>query len=214
MDADAGIAAIEDIPAHGDGEDGDSEEDSEVVEDEDGLSPEHDEPGSQASTPRGPPTPPPNDNVPPTPPPFPPAPDVFDIPDGAFEDPPAQGDDIPPVPGHRRVVQASTHEWGPFRMTWVKPSSGKRYGSWQALCRYHCAEGRRCTKAVSVEAPGDDAAKSKALSFAKHWSVQAAFGKKKKGMCICIYVPFISGTFVLAEVHAQPVDASQFSAAA
>ena len=84
------------------------------------------------------------------------------------------------APAPSKTVNEFTTEWGPYRLTWVKPKPGAhQFGAWQGLCRFHRMRTVKCTKRVSVSGP-TDAEKEDALNMAKHWCVHSILFTRKK----------------------------------
>lgn len=86
-------------------------------------------------------------------------------------------------PGHSeariaRVVQPETLEaWGDgvqkFRITWRKPNSDCKNGSWQGICPYHAKGPKtKCTKALTVQSNTEEA-RTACLRMIQHWLVSA-----------------------------------------
>ena len=86
-------------------------------------------------------------------------------------------------PGHSeeriaRVVQPETLEaWGDgpqkFRITWRRPTSDCKNGSWQGICPYHAKGPKtKCTKALTVQNNTEEA-KTACLRMIQHWLVSA-----------------------------------------
>ena len=68
----------------------------------------------------------------------------------------------------------SLHQWGSFSLEWRPRSKKYKCGAWQVTCRYHALSvATRCTRTVSVLAPGDIACVEMAERFAKSWCLQA-----------------------------------------
>lgn len=51
-------------------------------------------------------------------------------------------------------TQPETHEWGPFRLTWVVPTDRCKYGAWQGTWRFHRLDTVKCTKRLAVQSEG------------------------------------------------------------
>ena len=74
----------------------------------------------------------------------------------------------------QRVIQAGTHSWGYFRMTW-RAASGNMCASWQATCRFHGHHRgdkltTRCARSAKVACNAVEGAESEAqLRELKAW---------------------------------------------
>ena len=88
------------------------------------------------------------------------------------KDPPTKEEKI------SRLVQPETLEaWGAgpqkFRITWRKPTSDCKNGSWQGICPYHAKGPKtKCTKALTV-ANSSEEARTACLHMIQHWLVSA-----------------------------------------
>lgn len=93
---------------------------------------------------------------------------------------PASSSSARPTPVEKisRSVQPQTLEaWGAgpqkFRITWRKPTSDCKNGSWQGICPYHAKGPKtKCTKALTVSNSTEEA-KTACLRMIQHWLVSA-----------------------------------------
>ena len=75
-------------------------------------------------------------------------------------------------------MQATILEWPPFRLTWVAPSRGARYGAWQGRCAYHKLNANTdCTKRINL-VQGET--REEACDIIKLWMLHAALCEWKR----------------------------------
>mmetsp|Transcript_37727 Transcript_37727/g.121363 ORF Transcript_37727/g.121363 Transcript_37727/m.121363 type:complete len:213 (-) Transcript_37727:411-1049(-) len=77
-----------------------------------------------------------------------------------------------------RQVRDESGPWGPYRITWVPPKPGGKFGAWQGVCPYHKLNSTTlCTKRLNlIEGESVEIAKS----MIQGWLLQSCLHNRKR----------------------------------
>ena len=77
-----------------------------------------------------------------------------------------------------RQVRDESGPWGPYRITWVPPKPGGKFGAWQGVCPYHKLNSTTlCTKRLNlIEGESAEIAKS----LIQGWLLQSCLHNRKR----------------------------------
>ena len=105
--------------------------------------------------------------------------DGSDDDDAGAPPPPGPPDPDPDAPAPpRRERRGRGADWGPFKITWVAPRPGSRFGAWHGVCRFHRDE-NACTRRLNVSS-AEPGAIAETKCMLKSWLLQGRHLTRKR----------------------------------